>query len=217
MALSSGETTLTVGWLLGHGNAATTLKYAHLSDATVRETVEALAPLLSGRSHDGQGKQGPPDGCRRRKIEARQYRIHREGHSGCRSGRADPAFRASQLRVARDRERQDGADDHRRGRADDGGGSPEQMPGPAAVSAVAPQEYRLKQRVVRRLSGNHDRGRPHSSALPCLCRCRHRSESCVRVALGPGAATGFPVRRSRSDRRDRPHGARHVGNCCFEC
>ena len=48
MALSSGETIRTVGRLLGHDNAATTLKYAHLSDATVRKTVEALAPLLSG-------------------------------------------------------------------------------------------------------------------------------------------------------------------------
>ena len=48
MALSSGETVRTVGRLLGHDNAATTLKYAHLSDAAVRETVEALAPLLSG-------------------------------------------------------------------------------------------------------------------------------------------------------------------------
>ncbi len=48
IALSSGETIRTVGRLLGHDNAATTLKYAHLSDATVRETVEALSPLLSG-------------------------------------------------------------------------------------------------------------------------------------------------------------------------
>ncbi len=48
MALSGGETIRTVGRLLGHEKAATTLKYAHLSDATVRETVEALAPLLSG-------------------------------------------------------------------------------------------------------------------------------------------------------------------------
>ena len=48
MALSSGETIRTVGRLLGHENAATTLKYAHLSDMAVRETVEALAPLLSG-------------------------------------------------------------------------------------------------------------------------------------------------------------------------
>ena len=48
MALSSGQTIRTVGRLLGHDNAATTLKYAHLSDTAVRETVEALAPLLSG-------------------------------------------------------------------------------------------------------------------------------------------------------------------------
>ena len=48
IALSSGETIRTVGRLLGHEKAATTLKYAHLSDTAVRETVEALAPLLSG-------------------------------------------------------------------------------------------------------------------------------------------------------------------------
>ena len=48
MALSSGETIRTVGRLLGHDKAATTLKYAHLSDMAVRETVEAMAPLLAG-------------------------------------------------------------------------------------------------------------------------------------------------------------------------
>ena len=48
IAISSGETLRTVGRLLGHDSAATTLKYAHLSDATVREAAEALAPLLSG-------------------------------------------------------------------------------------------------------------------------------------------------------------------------
>lgn len=49
MALLSGETIRTVGRLLGHERPATTLKYAHLSDTTVREAMEALAPLLSGR------------------------------------------------------------------------------------------------------------------------------------------------------------------------
>lgn len=48
MALSHGETIRTVGRLLGHEHASTTLKYAHLSDATVRDAIEALAPLLSG-------------------------------------------------------------------------------------------------------------------------------------------------------------------------
>ena len=49
MALLCGESVRTVGRLLGHENAATTLKYAHLSDATVRDAVETLSPLLSGR------------------------------------------------------------------------------------------------------------------------------------------------------------------------
>ena len=48
IALTSGEAILTVGRLLGHEKASTTLKYAHLSDTTIREAVEALAPVLSG-------------------------------------------------------------------------------------------------------------------------------------------------------------------------
>ena len=47
-ALQSGETIRTVGRLLGHEKASTTLKYAHLSDTTVREAIDALAPVLSG-------------------------------------------------------------------------------------------------------------------------------------------------------------------------
>ena len=50
MALLNGETILTVSRLLGHEKASTTLKYAHLSDTMVREAVEALAPVLSGRT-----------------------------------------------------------------------------------------------------------------------------------------------------------------------
>ena len=49
MALLGGESVRTVGGLLGHESASTTLKYAHLSDATVREAVETLSPVLSGR------------------------------------------------------------------------------------------------------------------------------------------------------------------------
>lgn len=48
MALLGGESVRTVGRLLGHEQPSTTLKYAHLSDATVRQAVEALAPTLSG-------------------------------------------------------------------------------------------------------------------------------------------------------------------------
>ena len=49
MALLCGESVRTVGHLLGHEKASTTLKYAHLSDATVREAVETLSPVLSGK------------------------------------------------------------------------------------------------------------------------------------------------------------------------
>ncbi|MDE0241380.1 MAG: tyrosine-type recombinase/integrase [bacterium] len=48
VALAHGETVLTIGRLLGHNNPATTLKYTHLADATVREAAEALAPVLGG-------------------------------------------------------------------------------------------------------------------------------------------------------------------------
>ena len=49
IALLSGESVRTLGRLLGHECAETTLKYAHLSDASVREAVDALAPVLSAR------------------------------------------------------------------------------------------------------------------------------------------------------------------------
>ena len=49
MALLSGETVRTVGRLLGHEKASTTLKYMHMSDTTVQEAIEGLAPVLSGR------------------------------------------------------------------------------------------------------------------------------------------------------------------------
>ena len=48
MALLCGESVRTVGRLLGHERATTTLKYAHLSDATIRDAVETLSPVLSG-------------------------------------------------------------------------------------------------------------------------------------------------------------------------
>ena len=41
MALMHGETVPTIGRLLGHRHPATTLKYTHMADATVREAVEA--------------------------------------------------------------------------------------------------------------------------------------------------------------------------------
>ena len=48
LALRSGETVLTIGRLLGHRNPETTLKYIHLADRTVRDAVDAVAPVLSG-------------------------------------------------------------------------------------------------------------------------------------------------------------------------
>ena len=48
MALAQGETVLTIGRLLGHRDPATTLKYTHLSDSTVREATDALGAILEG-------------------------------------------------------------------------------------------------------------------------------------------------------------------------
>ena len=48
LGIQAGETVLTIGRLLGHGNPGTTLKYIHLADRTVREAVDAVAPVLSG-------------------------------------------------------------------------------------------------------------------------------------------------------------------------
>ncbi|MDE0049332.1 MAG: site-specific integrase [Rhodospirillales bacterium] len=48
MALLNGESIRAVGRLLGHERPSTTLKYAHLSDASVREAVDGLAPVLAG-------------------------------------------------------------------------------------------------------------------------------------------------------------------------
>ena len=47
-ALLNGEPIRAVGRLVGHEKPSTALKYARLSDASVREAVDALAPVLSG-------------------------------------------------------------------------------------------------------------------------------------------------------------------------
>ena len=46
IAILHGETVVTTGRLLGHHSPETTLKYAHLSDASVRQAVDALGALL---------------------------------------------------------------------------------------------------------------------------------------------------------------------------
>ena len=48
IAIMHGETVATTGRLLGHSAPGTTLKYAHLSDASVREAADALGGLLNG-------------------------------------------------------------------------------------------------------------------------------------------------------------------------
>ena len=48
IAIAHGETIATTGRLLGHGAPETTLKYAHLSDASVREAADALGGILGG-------------------------------------------------------------------------------------------------------------------------------------------------------------------------
>ncbi|MDE0408349.1 MAG: tyrosine-type recombinase/integrase [Alphaproteobacteria bacterium] len=46
IAIVQGESVMTTARLLGHNDARTTLKYAHLSDRSVREATDALAPIL---------------------------------------------------------------------------------------------------------------------------------------------------------------------------
>ncbi len=46
IAIMAGESVTTTARLLGHNNAGTTLKYVHLSDRSVREATDALAPIL---------------------------------------------------------------------------------------------------------------------------------------------------------------------------
>jgi len=47
-ALRASETVLTIGRLLGHNKPETTLRYIHLEDDSVRDAVEAVAPVLGG-------------------------------------------------------------------------------------------------------------------------------------------------------------------------
>ncbi|MCY3753346.1 MAG: site-specific integrase [Alphaproteobacteria bacterium] len=46
IAIMQGESVTTTARLLGHNDAQTTLKYAHLSDRSVREAADALASIL---------------------------------------------------------------------------------------------------------------------------------------------------------------------------
>ena len=48
IALEQGEAVLTIGRLLGHRDPATTLKYTHLADSTVREAVDTVGAALEG-------------------------------------------------------------------------------------------------------------------------------------------------------------------------
>ncbi len=49
IAIMGGETVTTTARLLGHNDAQTTLKYAHLGDRSVREATEALGAILGER------------------------------------------------------------------------------------------------------------------------------------------------------------------------
>ena len=48
IAIAQGETVLTIGRLLGHRDPETTLKYTHLSDATLRKAAETVGSVLGG-------------------------------------------------------------------------------------------------------------------------------------------------------------------------
>lgn len=47
IAITQGESIATTGRLLGHNSSVTTLKYAHLSDSSVRKAVNALGAVLA--------------------------------------------------------------------------------------------------------------------------------------------------------------------------
>ena len=53
---SSGKSLLVIGALLGHSQAATTSKYAHLLDDTLREATESVGAIITGRP---SGEIGP--------------------------------------------------------------------------------------------------------------------------------------------------------------
>ena len=48
IAMTQGETVLTIGRLLGHRDPETTLKYMHLSDAMVRQATDTVGAALGG-------------------------------------------------------------------------------------------------------------------------------------------------------------------------
>lgn len=48
IAVMQGETVLAVGRLLGHDDAGTTLKYAHLAETETRNTADAMGAVLDG-------------------------------------------------------------------------------------------------------------------------------------------------------------------------
>ena len=105
-------------------SASTTLKYAHLSDATVREAVETLSPVLSG-NQASEGAEGPADRRGRRQAEAGHDGIRGLGQRGARPRREGTPVRASQLRLARARPGRAGQGDRRPGRAHDRRARPE--------------------------------------------------------------------------------------------
>lgn len=49
LAIMTGETVPVVGRLLGHNDSETTLKYAHLSEATVHDAADMMGIFLAGR------------------------------------------------------------------------------------------------------------------------------------------------------------------------
>jgi site-specific recombinase XerD len=46
-AVQSGSSLVVVGGLFGHAHAATTQKYAHLNDASLREAAERVGSIIS--------------------------------------------------------------------------------------------------------------------------------------------------------------------------
>ena len=126
MALLSGESIRSVSRLLGHEKASTTLKYAHLSEASVGRRWTPWPRFSPGGGHDGKDED-TPHRCRRREVEAGQDGICGVGQPRCRAGRAGAPVGPSQLRLARTCEGRGGAENDRIGSAHDRRGRPAGM------------------------------------------------------------------------------------------
>ena len=196
VALLCGESVRTVGRLLGHEKAATTLKYAHLSDATVpRGSRDPVSRPVGEAGVKGRRVRLTDVGVGRLKPDTTEYAGL--GQRGARPRRAGAPIRASQLRLARARRRQHDQDDRRPGRAHDRRGRPEGSPGAPPGNRPAQGGRRFRRSPVPRLRP----GRVVAGVPPPLCPVVMQiCQSCAQAAADPRLRP-TPAGRHSADRR----------------